>query len=168
VTKCEAEKAVLEGGGTSLRLATVFGLSPRMRVDLLVNDFVYRSLNDGFLALFEKHFKRNFIHVRDVCRAFIFMINQGDKVKGNAFNVGLSSANLSKYELALKIKEYLPELVIFEDDFKQDPDKRNYIVSNAKLEGLGWKPEYSLDDGIKEIIKGFRMLYRSQQIHTNL
>jgi nucleoside-diphosphate-sugar epimerase len=170
-TKCAAEQSVLDQGGTSLRLATVFGASYRQRLDLLVNDFVYRAKSDGFLVLFEKHFKRNYIHVKDVVGAFMFMMNQsitGRTVYGQAYNVGLSSANLSKHELALKIKEWLPDLVILCEEFKKDKDKRNYIVSNEKIEKLGWKPRYTLDDGIHELIQAYPMLFHSQQVHTNL
>lgn len=170
-TKCKAEEAVMSGGGVSLRLATVFGMSYRQRLDLLVNDFTYRALTDGFLALFEQHFKRNYIHVRDVAKAFIFMIEQwytSPKVLGNAFNVGLSSANLSKLELANEIKKFVPGLVIFTDDFKEDVDKRNYIVSNEKIESLGWKPKYTVQDGIREMVKGYIMLFQHTQVFTNL
>ena len=167
-TKCEAERCVLDHGGISLRLATVFGTSPRMRLDLLVNDFTYKALTDGYIVLFEKHFKRNYIHIRDVCKTFMFMIENYDKCRGNVYNVGLSSANLSKFELATKIKQYVPGFSIQCDEIRQDKDKRDYIVSNEKLESLGWKPDYSLDDGIKELIKGFRILFSNQQAFTNL
>jgi nucleoside-diphosphate-sugar epimerase len=158
-TKCDAEKCVIDSGnGISLRLATVFGISPRMRLDLLVNDFTYRSYNDGFLVLFESHFKRNYIHVRDVCKAFDFMIENYDNCKNQAYNVGLSSANLSKIELALKIKEYIPKLIIKEDQFSQDKDKRNYIVSNEKIEKLGWSPDYNIDIGIQELLAAYPII----------
>ena len=152
-TKCDAENAMLaKGNGVSLRLATVFGVSPRMRLDLLVNDFTYKSVVDGYLVLFEAHFKRNYIHVQDIARTFQFIIENYENCKGQAFNVGLSTANLSKLELAETIKKYIPSLVIKQDDFKEDFDKRNYIVSNEKLEALGWKPIYDLDYGIKQLI----------------
>lgn len=155
-TKCDAEKFVLESGnGVAFRLATVFGVSPRMRLDLLVNDFVYRSMRDGFLVLFESHFKRNYIHVRDVVNAFIFAIHNYHLMNNQAYNVGLSEANLSKLELANKIKEFVPNLVIKEDSFSSDPDKRDYVVSNAKLEALGWKTYYPLEKGIKELISAY-------------
>lgn len=158
-TKCDAENAMLQkGNGVSLRLATVFGVSPRMRQDLLVNDFVYKSVVDGYLVMFEAHFKRNYIHVVDIARTFLFIIENYEKCKGQAFNVGLSSANCSKLELAETIKKYIPDLVIKQDEFKQDFDKRNYIVSNEKLEKLGWKPIMSLDDGIKELISAYQMV----------
>lgn len=157
-TKCDAEEYVLKkGNGVILRLATVFGVSSRMRQDLLVNDFVYKSVVDGYLVLFEAHFKRNYIHVQDIARTFEFMINNYDRCRGQVYNVGLSSANLSKLELAEKIKHHIPGLVIKQDEFKQDFDKRNYIVSNAKLENLGWFPMFDLDYGIKQLISAYQM-----------
>jgi nucleoside-diphosphate-sugar epimerase len=157
--KVDAEKKLLSTNqAVSFRLATVFGLSPRMRLDLLVNDFTFRSCHDKFLVLFEQHFKRNYIHIKDVAKAFLFGIKNFDIMKGQAFNVGLSSANLSKKELSEKIKKYIPDLYIHSSEIGQDPDKRDYIVSNEKLENLGWHPSYSLDDGIKEIIKAYPLL----------
>lgn len=169
-TKCEAETLVLEKSkGIALRLATVFGVSPRMRQDLLVNDFVYKSIVDGYLVLFEAHFKRNYIHVQDIARTFEFMIQHYDQCKGQAFNVGLSTANLSKLELAEKIKEHIPSLVIKQDDFKEDFDKRNYIVSNDKIEKLGWKPLYNLDYGIKQLMDAYQMtIIHNNRNFTNL
>jgi nucleoside-diphosphate-sugar epimerase len=169
-TKCDAENIMLEkGNGVSLRLATVFGVSPRMRTDLLVNDFVYKSVVDGYLVLFEAHFKRNYIHVQDIARTFQFIIENYDECKGHAFNVGLSTANLSKLELAEKIKSHIPSLVIKQDDFKEDFDKRNYIVSNEKLEALGWKPIYDLDYGIKQLISAYKIVInKNNQNFTNL
>ena len=159
-TKCLAEEAVLDSNrsGVVLRLATVFGLSPRMRLDLLVNDFVYRAVTDKLLVLFQSSFKRNYIHVRDIANTFLFVIENYDKCVGEPFNVGLSMANLSKLELAQCIKQYIPELVIIEEEFTEDFDKRNYIVSNEKLEALGWKPRYSLDDGITELLQSFEII----------
>jgi len=169
-TKCDAENTMLEkGNGVSLRLATVFGVSPRMRTDLLVNDFVYKSVVDGYLVLFEAHFKRNYIHVQDIARTFQFIIENYEKCKGHAFNVGLSTANLSKLELAETIKKYIPSLVIKQDDFKEDFDKRNYIVSNDKLEALGWKPIYDLDYGIKQLMSAYKIVInKNNQNFTNL
>jgi len=169
-TKCDAEKAVLDSGnGIALRLATVFGMSYRMRMDLLVNDFVYKSLENGYLVLFESHFVRNYIHVRDIANTFLFMIENYDKCNNNAFNVGLSSANCSKLVLAETIKKYIPELVIVQNDFKQDFDQRNYIVSNAKLESFGWQPQYSLEGGIQELIKGYKSITKfKNKDFTNL
>ena len=169
-TKCDAENIMLaNGNGVSLRLATVFGVSPRMRTDLLVNDFVYKSVVDGYLVLFEAHFKRNYIHVQDIARTFQFIIENYEKCKGHAFNVGLSTANLSKLELAEKIKSHIPSLVIKQDDFKEDFDKRNYIVSNEKLEALGWKPIYDLDYGIRQLISAYKIVInKNNQNFTNL
>ena len=169
-TKCDAENTMLaKGNGVSLRLATVFGVSPRMRTDLLVNDFVYKSVVDGYLVLFEAHFKRNYIHVQDIARTFQFIIENYEKCKGHAFNVGLSTANLSKLELAEKIKSHIPSLVIKQDEFKEDFDKRNYIVSNEKLEALGWKPIYDLDYGIKQLISAYKIVInKNNQNFTNL
>ena len=169
-TKCDAENTMLaKGNGVSLRLATVFGVSPRMRTDLLVNDFVYKSVVDGYLVLFEAHFKRNYIHVQDIARTFQFIIENYEKCKGQAFNVGLSTANLSKLELAETIKKYIPSLVIKQDDFKEDFDKRNYIVSNEKLEALGWKPIYDLDYGIKQLMAAYKIVInKNNQNFTNL
>jgi nucleoside-diphosphate-sugar epimerase len=169
-TKCDAENLILnDNKGIALRLATVFGVSPRMRQDLLVNDFVYKSLVDGYLVLFEAHFKRNYIHVQDIARTFEFMIDNYDQCHGQAFNVGLSTANLSKLELAEQIKKYVPKLVIKQDEFKEDFDKRNYIVSNKKLERLGWSPVYNLDYGIQQLIEAYQMVINyNNRSFTNL
>jgi nucleoside-diphosphate-sugar epimerase len=157
--KVEVEKALLQhDNAISFRLATVFGMSPRMRIDLLVNDFTYRALNDRFIVLFESHFKRNYIHVRDVARAFMHGIEHFGEMKGEPFNIGLSEANLSKLELCELIRKYLPDFVVIEAPVGQDPDKRNYIVSNQKIERTGFKPAYSLDFGIQELIKGYSMI----------
>ena len=158
VTKVLAEKEVLKVGGISIRLATVFGSSPRMRMDLLVNEFVYKALTDKYITIFEKKFIRNYIHIRDVANTFIYMIENYDKLKGEVFNVGLSDANLSKEQLVNKIKEYVPDFAITYSDYYEDPDKRDYIVSNAKLENLGWRPHHSLDSGIVELIKTYKIL----------
>lgn len=139
----------------SFRLATVFGFSPRMRLDLLVNDFVYRAHRDKYIVLFESKFKRNYIHIKDVARAFIHGIKNFDQMQSNIYNVGLSDANISKYELCEKIKKFIPDFVFFEDQFAKDEDQRNYIVSNKKIENTGFKPKFSLDDGIKELLKGY-------------
>jgi nucleoside-diphosphate-sugar epimerase len=158
VTKVNAEREVLNYGGISIRLATVFGSSPRMRMDLLVNEFVYKALTDKYITIFEKNFIRNYIHIRDVANTFVYMIENYEKLKGDVFNVGLSNANLSKQQLVEKIKEYVPDFAITYSDYYEDPDKRDYIVSNAKLESLGWTPQYSLDDGIVELIKTYKIL----------
>ena len=158
-TKVEAEDAVrARGNSISFRLATVFGFSPRMRLDLLVNDFVYRAVNDRVVVLFEAHFKRNYIHIRDMARVFIHGIENFDAMKNNVYNVGLSDANLSKAELCAQIQKHVPNFQFFEAPVGEDPDKRDYIVSNAKIEATGFMPAYSLDDGIVELIKGYRML----------
>jgi nucleoside-diphosphate-sugar epimerase len=158
-TKVNAEKVLLQSGNAiTLRLATVFGTSLRMRTDLLVNHFVQKAVFDKKLVLFEKHFKRNYIHIRDVARCFEHCIKNYDKMKGFSYNVGLDDANLSKEELALKIKKYIPELIVVNEEFRKDPDKRNYIVSNKKLYNTGFIPIYSLDDGIKELIKTYMVL----------
>ncbi len=158
-TKVEAEKAILESGNSlTFRFATVFGASPRMRLDLLVNDFVYRAVNDRTMIIFEGDFKRNFIHIRDVAGAYIHAINNFDSMKGKAYNCGLSDANLSKIELCEKIKEHIPQFTFFESQINNDPDKRNYIVSNERLESTGWKPKYTLDDGIEELIKTYSIV----------
>jgi nucleoside-diphosphate-sugar epimerase len=169
-TKCDAEKALLDNqNGIALRLATVFGISYRMRMDLLVNDLTYKAITDGYLVLFESHFIRNYIHIRDIANTFLFMIENYDKCNGNAYNVGLSSANCNKLQLAEKIKEYVPELVIVKNEFKKDFDQRNYMVSNKKLESLGWSPQYSLDDGINELLQGYKLInkYKNKDF-TNL
>jgi nucleoside-diphosphate-sugar epimerase len=163
VTKVEAEKIVLDrGNGISLRLATVFGISPRMRIDLLVNDFTYRAVNDRFIIVFEGHFKRNYIHVRDTARAFIHSIKNFDKMKDEPYNVGLSDANISKLELCAKIKEQLPDFVYLEAPVGEDPDKRDYIVSNEKIEKTGFTTKYSLEMGIRELIKGYTIITNSK------
>jgi len=165
--KIEIEHKLLQSGrAISFRLATVFGVSPRMRLDLLVNDFTYRAFTDKFIVLFEEHFRRNYIHVRDVAGAFIFGIEHFNAMKGQAFNVGLSSANLTKRQLCEKIKEYIPQLYIHSAPVGEDPDKRDYIVSNEKLEGLGWNPTKTLDDGISELISSFSMV--NNRKHANV
>lgn len=157
--KVEAEKLVLESGnGITLRLATAFGVSPRMRLDLLVNDFVHRAVTDRFLVLFEPHFKRNFIHVRDVAQAFSHCLENFRAMKNQAYNVGLSDANLSKKELCEEIKRELPDFYFTEAPVGEDKDKRNYLVSNEKIERTGFRPKVSLTDGIKELIKGFQII----------
>jgi nucleoside-diphosphate-sugar epimerase len=161
-TKVEAEALVLaRENGLSFRLATVFGMAPRMRLDLLVNDFVYRAVNDRAVVLFESHFKRNYIHIRDVARVFQHAIANFDTMRGEAYNVGLSDANLSKWELCEKIQEQLPNFVFLEAPIGEDPDKRDYIVSNEKIESTGYAPAHSLDMGIAELVKGYRMIKNS-------
>jgi nucleoside-diphosphate-sugar epimerase len=158
-TKVEAEKAVLDmGAAISFRLATVFGVSPRMRTDLLVNDFVLRAVTDRCVVIFEGHFKRNYIHVRDIARAFLHGMEKFDEMRGAPYNVGLSDANLSKLELCAKIRQHIPDFVYLEAPLGEDPDKRNYIVSNDKIERTGFLPAYSLDHGIQELIRAYRIL----------
>lgn len=166
--KVEVERTLLDRhpSAISFRLATVFGMSPRMRLDLLVNDFTYRAYTDRFIVLFESHFKRNFIHVRDVARAFLHGIDRFDAMKGQIYNVGLSDANLSKLELCQKIQQHLPSFVVHESNIGKDPDKRDYIVSNEKIERTGYKPAFSLDDGIRELVKGFAMIRNARYTNT--
>jgi nucleoside-diphosphate-sugar epimerase len=157
--KVEIEKAYLDkGSAITLRLATVFGMSPRMRLDLLVNDFTWRACRDRTIVLFEEHFRRNYIHVRDVAGAFCFGLEHYEIMKGQPFNVGLSSANLTKRELCDSINRHIPDFHIISAPVGEDPDKRDYIVSNEKIERLGWRPNHTLDDGIQELLKGYRIL----------
>lgn len=160
-TKAQAEQLVLNAGGISFRFATLFGCSPRMRVDLLVNDFVLRAIRDKALTLFEPHFRRNYLHVRDAANVFIWAMENYDKMKGQAYNVGLPDANLTKLQLAKRIEKYIPQLAIFEAHTAKDPDQRDYLVSNDKILATGWRPEYSLDNGIVELIKASRMFLKS-------
>lgn len=158
-TKCEAENFLKTSTDAIIfRLATVFGVSPRMRTDLLVNDFTYKAITDKYIVVFEKSFKRNFIHIQDVANVFLFMLKNYDNYKGEIFNVGLSSANLSKQELLEKIQEHVNNFAVSYNDFYEDPDKRNYIVSNTKVESTGWKPEWDLDRGIEELIMAYQMI----------
>lgn len=166
-TKVAAEHVVLShGNGISLRLATVFGSSERMRRDLLVNDFVFRALNDNSLVIFEGHFRRNFIHIFDVCRAFVHGINNYERMCGNCYNVGLDDANLTKIQLAETIRAHIPSFTYVEAPIGEDPDKRDYLVSNEKIAKTGFEPIKSLDDGIHELIKCYRMYLNNQD--TNL
>jgi nucleoside-diphosphate-sugar epimerase len=159
IDKVAVEEVLMQRENSiSYRLATVFGMSPRMRTDLLVNDLTYRAVNDGYVIIFEGHFKRNYVHVRDVCDAFIHAIYNFNTMKGQIYNVGLSSANVSKLELCEIIKKHVPEFSIVEGEIKKDPDQRNYIVSNAKLEATGFEPMYDLDSGIMELLTGYRMI----------
>ena len=159
IEKVEIEKELMQHpNAISFRLATVFGMSPRMRIDLLVNDFTYRAVNDRFVVLFESHFKRNYIHVRDVSRVFQHALNNHDSMKGEIYNVGLSDANVSKKELCEHIQKQLPEFIFIDEQIGKDPDQRDYIVSNDKIEATGYKPEFSLNRGIGELIKGYTMI----------
>jgi len=161
--KVEAEGAILDSGNSiTFRLATAFGISPRMRLDLLVNDFTYRAVFDHSIVLFEANFMRNYIHVRDVARAFIHSLKNFDKMKGNCYNVGLSNCNINKRQLCEEIKKIVPEFYIVESDIGEDPDKRDYIVSNAKIEATGFKAKFLLQQGIKELVKGYEIIRRNQ------
>jgi nucleoside-diphosphate-sugar epimerase len=158
-SKVEAELIALERTNSmTFRLATVFGMSPRMRTDLLVNDFVYRAITDRAIVIFEGHFKRNYIHVRDVGNAFIHGLSNFEAMRGKPYNVGLSSANLSKIELAQTIQAFVPGFTYLESPIGKDPDQRNYIVSNTRIEATGFTPQFSLEDGIQELIKGYQMI----------
>ena len=159
IDKVAVEKMLMQHqNAISFRLATVFGMSPRMRIDLLVNDFVYRAVHDKFVVLFESHFKRNYVHIRDVVRVFMHALDNSSRMKGNIYNVGLSDANVSKRELCERISKYIPDFTFLEAPIGKDPDQRNYIVSNAKIEATGFATAFSLDDGISELIKGYMML----------
>jgi len=159
IDKVKVEEMLMQRENSiSYRLATVFGMSPRMRTDLLVNDLTYRAVNDGYVIIFEGHFKRNYVHVRDVCDAFLHAIYNFDTMKSQIYNVGLSSANVSKLELCEIIKKHVPGFTIVEGEIKKDPDQRNYIVSNAKLEATGFEMMHTLDDGVEELLKGYRMI----------
>jgi nucleoside-diphosphate-sugar epimerase len=159
VDKVEIEQALMQHpNAISFRLATVFGMSPRMRIDLLVNDFTYRAVNDRFVVLFESSFKRNYLHVRDVAGVFLHGITNFDQMKGQIYNVGLSDANVSKKELCERIQTQIPDFVFVDAPIGKDPDQRNYIVSNAKVEGTGFAPKFSLETGIRELVKGYRMI----------
>jgi nucleoside-diphosphate-sugar epimerase len=159
IEKMEIEKVLMDrSNAISFRLATVFGMSPRMRIDLLVNDFTYRAVKDRFVVLFESQFKRNYLHVRDVASVFLHAIENFSKMKGQIYNVGLSDANVSKMELCQVIQKHLPDFVFLDAPVGKDPDQRNYIVSNAKIKSTGFKPARSLDSGIQELIKGYTMI----------
>lgn len=161
--KVEVEKKLIEHDNfISFRLATVFGMSPRMRLDLLVNDFTYRAVFDKSIVLFEEHFKRNYVHVRDVASVFLHAIDNYNAMKNNIYNVGLSTANLSKRELCEEIKKHIMDLEICSAKLGKDPDQRNYIVSNEKIEKTGFKTKFTLNDGINELIKGFKMIKRTE------
>ncbi len=161
--KVDAENAILDAGhGITLRLATAFGVSPRMRLDLLVNDFTYRAVYDKFVILFEAHFNRNYIHVRDISKAFIHALNNFDKMKNQPYNVGLSDANLTKLQLCQEIQKLVPDFYFVEATIGEDPDKRDYIVSNEKIEKTGFKPDITLQKGLQELVKGYQVIKRNQ------
>jgi len=163
IEKVSIEKMLMQReNAISFRLATVFGMSPRMRIDLLVNDFTYRAVNDRFVVLFESFFKRNYVHVRDVSRVFQHAINNFEAMKGQIFNVGLSDANVSKKELCIEIQKQIPDFTFIDAPIGKDPDQRNYIVSNAKVESTGFTTSMSLSAGITELIKGYTMIKNSK------
>jgi nucleoside-diphosphate-sugar epimerase len=158
-TKCEAENFLRTSTDAIVfRLATVFGVSPRMRTDLLVNDFVYKAITDKYIVVFEKSFKRNFIHIQDVANVFLFMLENYDKYRGDVFNVGLSNANLSKQELLEEIQTHVKDFAVSYNDYYEDPDKRDYIVSNTKVELTGWSPKWDINMGINELIMAYQMI----------
>jgi nucleoside-diphosphate-sugar epimerase len=162
-TKTQAETELLQAPNViTLRLATVFGMSSRMRLDLLVNHFVYAAATEGYLVIFEKDFKRNYIHIRDVADCFVHCIENCKVMIGRPYNAGLDAANLSKAELALKIREYVPNFYVHFAPVGSDPDKRNYIVSNQRLRQTGFEARRSLDDGIRELLIGYRMMGRDR------
>jgi len=166
-TKAEAERAVLDRGNSiTLRLATAFGMSPRMRTDLLVNDFVYRAVTDRALVVFEGHFKRNYIHVRDITRGFLHCLDNFEAMRDKPYNLGLDDANLSKVELCQVIQKQVPAFVYVEAPIGEDPDKRDYIVSNARIYSTGFRPRWSLDCGISELIKGYRSI--TDSLYSNV
>ena len=165
-TKCDAENYIKSHSkGIIFRLATVFGVSLRMRLDLLVNEFVYKALTDKYITIFEREFVRNYIHIRDVASVFEWMIVNYDTHQNQIFNVGLSDTNINKQQLSEKIKEYISDLAITYSDYYKDPDKRDYIVSNKKIESTGWNPKYSLDDGIKELIMAYQIIINNDASH---
>ena len=162
-TKVQAEAELLDApNALTLRLATVFGVSPRMRLDLLVNYFVYEAVTTAYIVIFEKSFKRNYVHIRDVADCFVHCIEHADQMVGHPYNVGLDAANLSKEELALKIKEYVPSFYIHFSEIGNDPDKRNYVVSNQRMREAGFEARRSLDGGIEELMKGYQMMGRTR------
>ena len=166
VTKCDSENLLLDSGrAITFRLATVFGMSERMRLDLLVNEFVYKALTDRYITLFQANAIRNYIHIKDVSSAFEFMIDNYEDNVGETFNVGLSDTNISKLELTERIKKYIPDFVVNESDYYEDPDKRDYVVSNEKVESRGWKPQYSLNGGIQELISGYQIIINKDSSH---
>ena len=161
-TKVEAELEVLDAANTlTLRLATVFGTSPRMRLDLLVNHFTHEAITSGYIVIFEKDFKRNYIHIRDVADCFVHCIDNADRMVGRPYNLGLDNANLSKEELAVKIQEYVPNFYLHFSEIGSDPDKRDYEVSNQRLKEAGFEAQRTLDEGIPELLKAYRMMGRN-------
>ncbi len=165
-TKCDAENYIKSfSNGIVFRLASVFGVSSRMRLDLLVNEFVYKLLTDKYITIFEKTFVRNFIHIQDVASVFEFMIENYDKHQGQIFNVGLSDTNINKKQLVERIQKYIPDTSITYSDYFVDPDKRDYVVSNKKIESTGWKPKYSIEDGVQELIQAYQIIVPQESSH---
>lgn len=168
-TKCAAETAIMASGNNiSFRLATVMGVSRKMRMDLLVNDFTWRAWNDRFIVLFESTFLRNFIHIRDVAKAIVFAIAHNPVMRGQAYNLGNTEANVNKMDLCLAIKKRIPDFYITESQINKDPDQRNYIVSNDKLEALGWRPDYSLDDAIREVLEACPIIKNTNCLFSDI
>jgi nucleoside-diphosphate-sugar epimerase len=164
--KVDLEKYLLDRGNcVTFRFATLFGTSPRMRLDLLVNDFTYRAVVDRFVVLFEPHFKRNYLHVRDGARAFLHALEHYRSMRGKPYNVGLSDANISKWELCEEIRRHVPEFTFLVAELAKDPDQRNYIVSNKRIESSGYRTTIGLSAGVQELIKGYQVVRRSQ--HAN-
>lgn len=165
-SKVKAEAHVLAHPlGVAFRFATLFGASPRMRLDLMVNEFVYQAVRNKSIVLFEQDYRRNFLHVRDAAEAIIFAIKNIEMMKGQTFNAGNSEANTTKRGVCEEIKRCVPkeDFCIEEASFGTDPDKRDYIVSNEKLEALGWKPQYSLRDGIEELIRCYKQPFEQHR-----
>ena len=157
-TKVDAEKYVMEfGNSVTFRLATVFGYSYRMRTDLLLNNLVLLALQNKKLDIFEPHFRRNFIHVRDVADGIVFAIKNFNKLKNNIYNLGMSKANVTKIDMVRKIKKNIKDLKIKYLKNKKDPDKRDYFVSNKKIEKKGFKAKIGIDQGIREMISVYKM-----------
>jgi nucleoside-diphosphate-sugar epimerase len=161
--KVDIEAMLLDRGQcVTFRFATLFGVSPRMRLDLLVNDFTYRAVTDRCVVLFEPHFKRNYLHVRDAARVFLHALDHYEQMKGKPYNVGLSDANLSKWELCEAIKVHVPEFYFTSAQIGRDPDQRNYIISNTRIENTGFRPAFTLDQGIRELLKGYQVIRRTE------
>ena len=161
--KVELEQFLLDRGTcVTFRFATLFGSSPRMRLDLLVNDFTYRAVVDRFVVLFEAHFKRNYLHVRDGAGAFRHVLTHYASMMGRPYNVGLSSANISKHELCEAIQKHVPEFTFMVAEIGKDPDQRNYIVSNDRIEATGYRTTVDLDEGLRDLIRAYQIVRRNQ------
>lgn len=168
-TKHKAEEILMQNNNAiALRFATVFGTSRKMRMDLLVNDFVWRAWNDRSIVLFESHFQRNSIHICDVAKTIQFAISNSQIMKGQIYNAGNPSINISKMELCLAIKKQVPDLFIGVAELNTDPDQRNYVVSNKKIEALGWTCDYSLDMGIQELLHACPIIKNSNTLFSDI